>query len=68
MLQANHCGRACPPENPVAFADALEYLADHPEECERMGENSRQLAEAQFNRDQLSDRFCEVLESVWARR
>jgi glycosyltransferase involved in cell wall biosynthesis len=64
MLQANHCGRACPPEDPKAFADALEYLADHPDECRRMGENSRRLAESQFNRDRLSDQFCEVLESV----
>jgi len=68
MLQANRCGRACPPEDPRALADALEYLADHPEECQTMGENSRKLAEAQFNRDQLSDQFCEVLESVGARR
>jgi glycosyltransferase involved in cell wall biosynthesis len=68
MLATHRCGRACPPENPVAFADALEYLADHPEECREMGRNARKLAESNFNRDRLSDQFCDVLESVGGKR
>lgn len=53
------CGFAVPPENPSAFADALEYAADHRNELKEMGVNAQQLAREQFNRENLSQKFSE---------
>ena len=59
MIIENHCGVVVPHDNATAFADALIYLADHPEERHTMGANSRLLAEKQFSRDQLSNKFVD---------
>ena len=59
LIQQQHCGFAVPPENPQAFADALEYAADHRDELVVMGENAQNLARSQFNRQELSQKFAE---------
>lgn len=64
MVTENACGVAVPPENAEAFADALVFLADQPQKRASMGVAARRLAERQFDRDQLSDQFAEVLEKV----
>ena len=64
MIAGNRCGLAVPPDDPVAFAGALEYLADHRAELADMGRNARRLAEREFGRSALADRFVGVLESV----
>lgn len=48
-------------QDPAALADALEHLADHPEEVRRLGRNARQLAEREFDRQKLAGRFEETL-------
>ena len=53
------CGFAVPPEDASAFADALEYAADHRDELKEMGVNAEQLAKEQFNREDLSQKFSE---------
>lgn len=62
LITTHHCGIAVPPDNPAAFADALEYLADHPEERGRMGRNARQLAETKFDRKKLAVQFVDWVE------
>ena len=62
MITENRCGIAVPPEDPEAFANALEYMADHPEEVAEMGKNARILAEGNFDRIQLAERFVDWLE------
>ena len=64
MVTENNCGVAVPPENPQAFAEALEFLADHPERRRSMASEARALAEREFNRDQLSEQFVGVLENA----
>lgn len=59
LIQQKQCGFAVPPENPQAFADALEYAADHRDELVVMGENAQNLARSQFNRQELSQKFAE---------
>ena len=58
-IHSQKCGFAVPPENSSAFADALEYAADHTDELRRMGSNARQLAIEQFNRKDLSQKFVD---------
>lgn len=68
LIRANQCGLAFEPDDPVAFADALVYLADHPEDRLAMGQRGRRLAEQEFARDKLAARFVDVLESICENR
>ena len=67
MIRENDCGRAVPPDDPAAFADAVVWMRDHPAELREMGRRARQLAERDFAREKLADRFVKVLEDVQAR-
>jgi glycosyltransferase involved in cell wall biosynthesis len=57
MITEHQCGFAVPPENPAAFADALERAADDRPALRRMGENAAGLAKQLFDRDVLADRW-----------
>jgi len=59
LITNKQCGFAVPPENPQAFADALEQAADHREKLFEMGKNSQQVATEQFNRTILSQKFSD---------
>ncbi len=61
LIQQNDCGVPVPPEDAEAFADALVQMADDPEGCQRMAANSRRLAEAEFSRDQLGEKWVEFV-------
>lgn len=64
MLKEHECGFAVEPDNPEAFADALEQAADDRAALVRMGDNARQLAEQEFDRAKLSNRFVDWLEGA----
>ena len=68
MITENKCGIAVPPEDPEAFANVLEYLADHRNEAAEMGKNARMLAEHMFDRRKLADKFVDWLEEIVDRR
>lgn len=55
LIGENGCGCAVPPEDPVAFADALEIMADDRSARNKMGENARALAQRSFDRDYLGE-------------
>ncbi len=57
LIEKQHCGFAVPPENPQAFADALEYASDHRAELITMGTNAQNLARSQFDRQELAQKF-----------
>lgn len=64
LVTKHQVGKAVPPDDPKAFAEALLYLADHPEERSRMGQNARHLAETEFPRVKLADRWVDFLEKI----
>lgn len=66
MIKDAHCGFAVPPDDPVAFADALELAAADRRELLIMGENARRLAIREFDRRILADRFVSWLEGAAA--
>lgn len=66
MLKEHDCGRATPPDDAKAFADAAVWMRDHREECRAMGKRGRKLAETRFDRKQLGRSFVDVLERVHA--
>jgi glycosyltransferase involved in cell wall biosynthesis len=57
MIEGEECGFAVPPDQPSAFADALEAAAADRPNLTRMGQNASRLAETQFDRQLLADRW-----------
>jgi len=58
MIEENDCGFAVPPSEATAFADALERAAANRDALKAMGSRSLALAEAEFNRADLSKTWC----------
>lgn len=65
IISENECGIAVTPGDPVAFANGLIHLADHPQLRKKYGCNSRRLAERQFSRQKLAGEFVTFLEDVY---
>ena len=59
MIAEQDCGFAVAPDDPGAFADALERAADDRSALRRMGENASRLAREQFDRSNLADQWVE---------
>lgn len=66
MITENRCGFTVPPDNPVAFTDALEQAAADRDALKAMGQRGRALAEAQFDRIKLADRWVDWVTGVKA--
>lgn len=64
MIVREDCGFAVAPENPDAFADALEQAAFDRAELKAKGDRGRQLAVRSFDRKLLADQFVQWLEGV----
>lgn len=64
MIRDNQCGFAVEAEDPQAFADALEQAANDRAVLKVMGVRARELAEREFNREQLGNRFVDWLEGA----
>lgn len=58
MIEDNKCGYSVNPERPLEFANALESAADNRESLVEMGANSRALAEREFDRNMLADKWA----------
>jgi glycosyltransferase involved in cell wall biosynthesis len=65
MIEEHRCGLAVPPDDPVAFADAVVWMRDHREELAQMGARARTLAEQRFSRQVLGERFVVLLERLY---
>lgn len=63
LIETNRCGLVVPPGDPAAFADALQRLAADPAACRAMGAAARALAEKEFARPLLAERFIATLEA-----
>ncbi len=59
LIGQHQCGFSVPPDDPEAFADALEFAAANSDALKIMGYNARKLAETQFDRNILSDAWVE---------
>ena len=68
MIEEQKCGRVVAPDDPVAFADAVVWMRDHPEELGEMGKRARGLAETRFSRELMGAEFVKTLEEVHAAR
>lgn len=68
MIAKNKCGFAVRPEDPKAFAEALEVASADRAALADMGRRGRSLAEQEFARDLLAQRFVDWLESSHVRQ
>lgn len=59
MINENSCGFAVIPDDAAAFADALEGAADERNALKEMGQRGRKLAQDQFDRRLLADRWVD---------
>lgn len=59
MIAENGCGFAVPPEDPAAFADALEQAAADRAALTAMGERGRALAQSEFDRSRLAAQWAD---------
>ena len=57
LIRQHDCGFVVWPEDPVAFADALECASANRAALKAMGVRARELAETQFSREKLADSF-----------
>jgi glycosyltransferase involved in cell wall biosynthesis len=64
MVTAQQVGLVVPPQNPVAFADALVRMADDRAATAEMGSRGRKFARRQFLRTTLAQRCVSVIESA----
>lgn len=63
MIKENKCGVVVEPDNAEAFADALIDMVDHAPLAE-YSKNARALAEKEFDRSLLGDRFVKFFEEI----
>jgi glycosyltransferase involved in cell wall biosynthesis len=64
LITEHRCGVVTPPDDPYAFADAVIKLANDTKSRIEMGNNSRALAEKEFSRKDLAEKFVTLLEEV----
>jgi glycosyltransferase involved in cell wall biosynthesis len=64
MITQHQCGFAVAPDNPAAFADALEQAAKDRSALTVMGQRGLALAQREFDRDLLSDQWVDWVENV----
>ena len=66
LVEKHSCGWYVPAGNAPALAEKLRTLLAHPEELAVAGANGRQLARAEFDRQQLAAQVQRVLEGAAA--
>lgn len=66
IITKEEIGLAVPPEEPALLADALVQLADNREQAHAYGERALEIGRRDFNREDLTARFVEFLETTVA--
>jgi glycosyltransferase involved in cell wall biosynthesis len=65
MIKTNNCGFTVPPDDPIAFADALEQADSNRADLKLKGARGKLLAISEFDRQKLADKWVDELESVY---
>jgi glycosyltransferase involved in cell wall biosynthesis len=64
LLKTNYCGFAVDPKSPEDFAEKLIELSLDAKLCRELGVNSRSLAEREFSRDDLTNKWIDFIGKV----
>lgn len=61
LVEKAEAGLYSEPENPVMLKDKILELKNNPKLCKQLGENGRKYVEKYFDRNQLADKYQELL-------
>jgi len=64
ILESNKAGFGCTLCNLDEFVQKVLYLNSHRKQVEQMGQNARQVATKEFNRDNLAKKALDVISSI----
>ena len=64
IIAGNNCGLLVDPLNPVAIAQAIDYLISHPKDAERMGRNGRRAVVDHYNWDNESQKLLAFYDAI----
>ncbi|UCI07720.1 glycosyltransferase [Mesorhizobium sp. B1-1-8] len=64
LIVDQETGFLTPERDIPALADKLVWVAEHPEECERVALAARRKVEEHFNADVLNERFAQIVAQV----
>ncbi|MBA7614717.1 hypothetical protein ES703_21986 [subsurface metagenome] len=64
ILESNKAGFGCTLCNLDVFVQKVLYLNSHRPQVEQMGQNARQVATKEFNRDNLAKKALDVISSI----
>lgn len=68
LVEENNCGINVEPDKPKQFADAIEKIATNREFRDQLGMNAKLLANSEFNRGLLADRYLiSLMRIAWDR-
>jgi colanic acid biosynthesis glycosyl transferase WcaI len=57
FIREMNVGVVVPPEEPARLAEAIRWMREHREEARALGRNGRRVAEQQFDRTVVLERF-----------
>lgn len=60
IILDQHTGLCVPHSNHQAFADAIEWMIDNPNESQRMAKAGRELVESTFDRNRSAEKLLEI--------
>src|SRR5690554_753849 len=64
MVEEYHCGYYVSPNKPQELAGKIIHLKENPETVEKMGENSRILADRVYDKSILTKQFVDTVQNV----
>lgn len=64
IVEGNDCGRCVDPLDPVAIAQAIDYLVQHPQEAERMGRNGQRAVHEKYNWTNEESKLLQLYDSL----
>ncbi len=64
LVEKSECGLNVDPCSPQSFAEAFRFLVENPNKAKEMGRNARQLAENEFSRSYLAQKFLDILNQL----
>ncbi len=63
-LEKEGIGLTVPHKDVLAWRQAVQYLLDHPEETQEMGQRARYLAEKRYNLEHFTQKTVQCMQSL----
>jgi glycosyltransferase involved in cell wall biosynthesis len=64
VVESAQAGIPIDPGDPLALANAVRFLAAHPEDARKMGMNGRRCVQEQYDRQVIGEKFARILEKL----